>query len=186
VALHRAGKTQDAIAFMDRANRQGFSPNTWAEIYFSAALARRDGARMRQVQILALGQIEAKQAEIERLSAPAFAALEAEATSPATRAVPPPDKARLLALGRMACEYVALIHGAAGLIDAAYGAMDTCLELSQSAQSKPLVLFSPELRAFRKDARFHGLATRLGMMEYFERYGPPDDCEISNSRLMCH
>ena len=127
-----------------------------------------------------------KQAEIEALSAPAFAALAAGTKSTAQRDVSAPNKARLISLGRLACEYVALVHGAAELMDAAYGAMDACLELNQSVSPTPLMRFAPELRAFRKDARFHGLATRLGLMEYFERYGPPDDCELKNNRLTCH
>jgi tetratricopeptide (TPR) repeat protein len=188
LALSQAGETKDAVTLADRAVALGFNPNAFPmpEIYSSAALARGDSARMHELQILSLGQIGAKQAEIEALSAPAFAALAAGTKSTSQRSVSPPDKSRLTSLGRFACEYVALVHGAAGLMDAAYGAMDACLELSQSLISRPLVLFASELRAFRKDARFHGLVTRLGMMEYFERYGPPDDCELKNNHLTCH
>jgi hypothetical protein len=35
----------------------------------------------------------------------------------------------------------------------------------------------PEMRPFRQDARFPGVVTRLGLMEYWQRYGPPDDCD---------
>jgi TolB-like protein/Tfp pilus assembly protein PilF len=187
-ALSRAGETKDAVAIADRAVALGFNPNGYpmTEIYSSAALTRRDVARMRELQLMTFAASGSRQAEIEALSAPAFAALAAATTSTAQRSASAPDKARLISLGRLACEYVALVHGAAGLMDAAYGAMDACLELTQSDISRPLVLFAPELRAFRKDARFHGLATRLGMMEYFERYGPPDDCELKNNRLTCH
>jgi TolB-like protein len=35
-------------------------------------------------------------------------------------------------------------------------------------------LWIPEFRAFRQDARFRALATRLGLPPYWQRYGPPD------------
>jgi hypothetical protein len=47
-------------------------------------------------------------------------------------------------------------------------------------------LWTPELRSFRRDARFGDLVNRLGLMEYYQQYGPPDDCELKNSTLTCH
>jgi TolB-like protein len=44
----------------------------------------------------------------------------------------------------------------------------------------------PEMRPFRQDARFQGVVTRLGLMEYWRRYGPPDDCEYKDGTLICH
>jgi TolB-like protein/Tfp pilus assembly protein PilF len=46
--------------------------------------------------------------------------------------------------------------------------------------------FLPELRAFRRDPRFQAFQTRFGMMEYWQKYGPPDDCNLKDGRLMCH
>jgi hypothetical protein len=39
-------------------------------------------------------------------------------------------------------------------------------------------LWIPEFRAFRQDARFRALATRLGLPPYWQRYGPPDAHDI--------
>ena len=44
----------------------------------------------------------------------------------------------------------------------------------------------PEMRPFRQDARFPGVVTRLGLMEYWQRYGPPDDCDLKDGALTCH
>jgi hypothetical protein len=30
------------------------------------------------------------------------------------------------------------------------------------------------------------LVTRLGMMDYWKQYGPPDDCDLRDGRLTCH
>ena len=44
----------------------------------------------------------------------------------------------------------------------------------------------PEMRPFRQDARFQGVVTRLGLMEYWGQYGPPDDCDLQDGTLICH
>jgi hypothetical protein len=47
-------------------------------------------------------------------------------------------------------------------------------------------VFSPELHAFRQDPRFQALETRLGLMEYWQQFGPPDDCDLKDGKLTCH
>jgi cytochrome c-type biogenesis protein CcmH/NrfG len=47
-------------------------------------------------------------------------------------------------------------------------------------------LWSTELRPLRIDPRFSAFTARLGMHEYWRKFGPPDDCELSASRLVCH
>jgi TolB-like protein/Tfp pilus assembly protein PilF len=47
-------------------------------------------------------------------------------------------------------------------------------------------LWIPEMRPFRQDPRFQALADRLGLMEYWTQYGPPDNCELRDGRLTCH
>ncbi len=44
----------------------------------------------------------------------------------------------------------------------------------------------PEMRPFRKDSRFQSYVTRLGLMEYWKQYGPPDDCDLEDGKLSCH
>jgi hypothetical protein len=39
-------------------------------------------------------------------------------------------------------------------------------------------LWSPELLPFRQDARFQPFVTSLGLMKYWEKYGPPDSCDL--------
>ena len=42
------------------------------------------------------------------------------------------------------------------------------------------------MRPFRQDLRFQAFATRLGLMEYWQHYGPPDDCDLKDGKLTCH
>jgi hypothetical protein len=44
----------------------------------------------------------------------------------------------------------------------------------------------PEMRPFRQDARFQGVVTRLGLMEYWRLYGAPDNCDLKDGTLICH
>jgi TolB-like protein len=46
-------------------------------------------------------------------------------------------------------------------------------------------LWLPELRPFRRDARFQSFVRRLGLMPYWERYGPPDGHDLSAGILIC-
>jgi len=46
-------------------------------------------------------------------------------------------------------------------------------------------LWTPELRALRRDPGFQPFVTRLGMMPYWEKYGPPDACELAQGKLEC-
>jgi Tfp pilus assembly protein PilF len=44
----------------------------------------------------------------------------------------------------------------------------------------------PEMRPFRQDSRFQTYVKRVGLMEYWKQYGPPDDCELKDGKLTCH
>lgn len=44
----------------------------------------------------------------------------------------------------------------------------------------------PEMRPFRRDLRFQAFVTRLGLMEYWKQYGPPDDWDLNDGKLTCH
>jgi TolB-like protein len=75
-----------------------------------------------------------------------------------------------------------------GAIDQAYETAN--LLQKQFAQNSPAAgwswLWSGEMRPFRRDARFQPFVTRLGMMPYWEKYAPPDDCDLKGGKLTCH
>ena len=42
------------------------------------------------------------------------------------------------------------------------------------------------MRPFRRDPRFQQYAARLKQMDYWKQYGPPDDCDLKDGKLLCH
>jgi TolB-like protein len=77
-----------------------------------------------------------------------------------------------------------------GALDVAYGLINQCLT-QQPPETVLLgsvadILWTPEMQGFRQDPRFHSIVTRLGMMEYWKQYGPPDDCDLRDGTLTCH
>ena len=74
-----------------------------------------------------------------------------------------------------------------GALDHAYEAAHRTLD--EIARPGPVwihpgSLWGPHMKAFRQDSRFHALVTRLGLMRYWEEYGPPDGCELRGGRLI--
>ena len=47
-------------------------------------------------------------------------------------------------------------------------------------------LWSPEMRPFRRDPRFQPFVARLRLMDYWQKFGPPDVCELKAGKLSCH
>jgi TolB-like protein len=45
------------------------------------------------------------------------------------------------------------------------------------------VLWHSQMRPFRLDRRFQALVTRLGLMDYWKEFGPPDEYELSGVQL---
>jgi len=46
-------------------------------------------------------------------------------------------------------------------------------------------LWSPEMRAFRRDPRFQALVMRLKLIDYWQQFGPPDGCDLNDGKLVC-
>jgi hypothetical protein len=42
------------------------------------------------------------------------------------------------------------------------------------------------MRPFRQDPRFQAFTTRLKLMDYWQTFGPPDDCDLKDGKLACH
>ncbi|HKE46068.1 MAG TPA: winged helix-turn-helix domain-containing protein [Steroidobacteraceae bacterium] len=43
-----------------------------------------------------------------------------------------------------------------------------------------------EMLPFRQDPRFQDFAKRLRLFDYWNKYGPPDNCELKDGRIVCH
>jgi hypothetical protein len=75
------------------------------------------------------------------------------------------------------------------------GALDPAYDLAeqlrvqfkdQSPTNAWAWLWTPEMRAFRQEPRFQAFTTRLGLMAFWQQYGPPDNCDLQGTKLTCH
>jgi TolB-like protein/Tfp pilus assembly protein PilF len=71
--------------------------------------------------------------------------------------------------------------------DHAFALANQLLDLSANALGRIdwSELWTPELAAFRRDARFQQLVSRIGCLNYWRQYGTPDGCELHNGVLLC-
>jgi TolB-like protein/Tfp pilus assembly protein PilF len=81
---------------------------------------------------------------------------------------------------------LALVEFVAASYDLANRCLDRVAAPIISPDLDPLLVWAPGMRSFRRDPRFQAYATRLGLMEYWQQYGPPDDCDLKNGKLTCH
>jgi TolB-like protein len=76
-----------------------------------------------------------------------------------------------------------------GALDPAYAlaeqAVDDAVRQGTLGQRWLVSLWTPQARAFRTDPRFQTFTTRLGFMDYWKQYGPPDECDLVDERLVC-
>ena len=68
--------------------------------------------------------------------------------------------------------------------DVAHGTLDR-LSLSGTVGSGWEILWTRDMHAFRDCPRFQGLVSRLGLIDYWRQYGPPDDCVLQGDSLIC-
>lgn len=76
-----------------------------------------------------------------------------------------------------------------GEIDRAYEVSSRWLEESNrtglSGIPFNLGFWQPEMRLFRADPRFQELARQMGLIPYWQKSGPPDDCQLDGDTLLC-
>jgi hypothetical protein len=78
-----------------------------------------------------------------------------------------------------------------GALDLAYEVANTTLDALESTgfllgAVHVGAYWLPEMRPFRRDPRFQAFVTRLGLMEYWQQFGPPDECDVKNGQLIWH
>jgi hypothetical protein len=78
-----------------------------------------------------------------------------------------------------------------GAIDLAFGIAHTTLDELESTgvltgAIHTAAYWLPEMQPFRRDPRFQAFVTRLGLMEYWQQFGPPDEGDLKNGDLIWH
>ncbi len=137
---------------------------------------------------------QARTAEVTRL---VFAALADPAGKPAAMAARLRLYPKMLAdAGRRAansditsCLQSSYTYALLGELDTVFDLAGQCLDGAAPGAINSvsyILLWQPEARSLRQDPRFMVLATRLGFMAYWRQYGPPDDCDLDDGKLLCH
>ena len=199
-AYATAGQDRAALKLADAAVDLGYPKDTWPLPAIHELSALRTGrfaeAAGHATKLLDLRDPEqARTAEVVRLVYAALAdpGKRGAALAARTRLYPQPGVA---ATGAAAitnapmCFKSMYYYALLGEIDAAY-ALDSQCDIALSTASgwyagppPGLGWFIPDLRAVRRDPRFL-LSLSPIFREYFRKFGPPDDCDFKNDRLIC-
>jgi TolB-like protein/Tfp pilus assembly protein PilF len=186
-----AGRDAEASRYAAAAIDLGFPKDSYPLPTVRELAALRSGHYAEAVALNAKTSSDTRSAESARL---AYGALE----HPAQRATALAAIARLFSAAPAqsgadpgyvgACLDGVQWMAIAGGLDEAFALASRCLTRvgAGTIAAPPAYVFTPEMRAFRRDARFGDFVTRLGGMEFFERFGPPDDCELKNNQLTCN
>jgi TolB-like protein/cytochrome c-type biogenesis protein CcmH/NrfG len=191
------GRDAEAVKYADQAAELGVPKSILVVVY--AGVARRAGRFNEAADILinSPGPDDVHRRRINEVARRVYAAL----AEPAKKSVAVAAVARLYP--RTGAPAITTIYHATfctegsrhnallGALDAAFEIANRCLDDMAAAGLRTMGLvsqffWSPEMRPFRQDPRFQAYATRLGLMEFWQQNGPPDDCDLSNGTLTCH
>jgi TolB-like protein len=197
----QAGHDLEAARYADAAVDLGYPKDAWGlpvtyELIALRAKRYADAADIVTKTLDVRGPDRARTAEVARLAYAALADPGQRNAAIAAGARLYPKSGTAAAAGAThtdlgLCFTSSYYYALMAANDVAYGLANQCLdgrvpgEVPASWPS-PITWFIPELRAFRQDSRFQALATRVGWMEYWQQYGPPDDCDLKDGKLTCH
>lgn len=180
------GQDADAKNSADLALKLNITPQLASSIY--TKIASREGhyaeAAKYGVQIMPLSGVKAGGVETVQL---AYAALGApQKHTEARNALRRLAKAMTPAGAGPFGNDVAILYTQLGAIDDAYAWLDQILDAKPAGVVGDIWdLWQPEMASFRRDARFPVFTARLGFMEYWKQYGPPDSCTLEKDKLTC-
>jgi TolB-like protein len=180
------GRDAEALKFANLASELGDPTHIADRMYALVALRahRAEEASTRFTSALSEAQRAAGGAEVLKLLAlatadPARIPEARKVLDAYTRRFPQGYVSNLILFGYMQV----------GALDEAYAIANRTLDAPsnnfQWVDLGPFVLWGPEQRPFRRDPRFQQLVTRLGLIDYWKQYGPPDDCDLHGETLTC-
>jgi TolB-like protein len=190
-ANFQMGRDEDAIRFADLASALGVSPGLRAGIYEAAA--RRQGhyaeAADRVVEgspadVRSVGAAEALRLFYVALADPTKKSGARQALESLEHKLESGDINRQYRQNLMIPFFTML-----DALDQAYSAANHVLDdYGRSGIGGDIwgSLWLPEMRPFRRDPRFLALVTRLGLIDYWKQYGPPDECDLKEATLTCY
>jgi TolB-like protein len=194
--LHSAaGHDSEALKYAGLARDLGLPKEATTGIY--AASARRAG-RYAEAADLLTAEVSpdpdsVRAAEVVKLVYAALADPSRRSAALAARSRLYPEHGGLKPVNSStalsACMDSVTNYALLGALDIAYSLTDQCLNEEPLEAPVPgsatLFLWTPEMRPFRQDPRFQPLVMRLRLMEYWQQYGQPDDCDLKDGSFNC-
>lgn len=186
---HASGADRDAVRMADLAASRGADRAQLAHIYSSAAA--RSG-RFAEAADHAIGVLPPAVLDVGGASAirQAFMALKDSSHRPAAlealrKLTSQPAWEHAEPRSRQAVVYLLATLGA---MDELHFEMNRMLR--QGSDTYPQIIaigmmWAPEMRAFRQGKPFQEITHRLGLMDYWQAVGPPDECTIEESQITC-
>jgi hypothetical protein len=189
-----ANTTQQALDYAELAVDLGMPRNAGplpvVRAYAALRLGRRDDA-MRAAQDLGdrLAPVPAAAGGAEVIGAIHAALADGQEKSAAIKALNAFSSAvHPEQIGPELSMHVLAWYTMLGDLDRAYGFVEQVRSHALSRRTLGLFLpwiWLPELLTFRQDPRFQQLVQGLGLLEYWNQYGPPDGCALQGDRLVC-
>ena len=84
---------------------------------------------------------------------------------------------------------VLYLYAAFGAMDELYHEMNRMLVQGSGVYPEIIAIgsmWSPVMQPFRQDPRFQELVERLGLIDYWKQFGPPDGCTLDGTKLSCN
>jgi tetratricopeptide (TPR) repeat protein len=185
----------DVLAYVQLAVDLGMPRSVPPLPFLDAAIAmnagRHAGAAEHMTSLLAPAVLKAGGAEVVRLVyAAAAGAGDKRAAIEALQALRD-GAAREAMAGPIMVMLSIVWYTRLGALDLAYDLANAALHALETTGVLPGAIhvatcWLPEMRPFRLDPRFQTYVTRLGLMEYWKQFGPPDECDLKDGKLVCH
>jgi TolB-like protein/DNA-binding winged helix-turn-helix (wHTH) protein len=185
------GLDADAVRYADRAVNLGVSPDLpMLRVFYSHAANRRADAALAGAEMAKAFSEIARQSGGDDAIRLIYAALVDSSKKAAALDALREWRARSAGMDSSLMVVQSVIwYTMLGALDSAYEVANPGLDKlrrSGSAGGSLGGLWIPEMRPFRQDSRFGPLMDRMGLLEYWKEYGPPDDCEFQDGKLVCH
>ena len=187
------GHGSEAMRYVDIAMSHGWPGSSRDVQKLSGDIARRAGryaeAAEYQATLLPEAARQAGGVEVVRLL---HRALADPSSRPAALAALDALNAKGAAAGMDSFEMLMLSmnwYTMLGEVDRAYLVSERWLAETRRAGSTGIpfnfAFWQPEMRPFRADPRFAKFTRRMGLMAYWQKFGPPDDCQLQGAALHC-
>jgi TolB-like protein/DNA-binding winged helix-turn-helix (wHTH) protein len=184
------GHYEEALQYAEVAVDLGFDKNGIWPVYWREAMRGHRYTEATKISLTGLGLQNSKSDPAAELIESSYAALVDPAKRMAAIARAHAYTQQIATGARrgspVACLASSIAYVLLKVPDVASDLAEHCLDKTSMGGNTAYFLYSPELAAWRAEPRFQVFASRIGLMDYWQKYGPPDDCDLKAGKLTCH